>query len=111
MVEDEETVLEPLRGRDLAGLAANPGDSEHIVEVDEDFLTGQCSYHVTFDGGETWLGGDLVAPEGYPTPPCPVFDSNGYAHSRQRRLRFRGERLHGLLVRGGGGDSVLVPLD
>lgn len=115
--EKEGEALDTLRGRDLVGLAVNPADPEHIVEVEEEFLTGQCSYRVTFDRGRSWAGGDLQAPEGYPSPPCPVFDSNGYAHSAGSVVFGSGDNVYttfSSIVGGsvGGdsetGDSVLV---
>ncbi|MDQ3896545.1 MAG: hypothetical protein M3326_04700, partial [Actinomycetota bacterium] len=45
---------DPLRGRDIPGMAVDPADPRHIVMIDEDFLGGQCDHHVTFDGGRTW---------------------------------------------------------
>jgi len=61
-------------------LAVDPADPRHIVEVQEDFLRGQCTFRMTTDGGTHWTGGDLRAPEGFPAP-CTQFDFGGYAHS------------------------------
>ncbi|MCA1684089.1 MAG: glycoside hydrolase, partial [Actinobacteria bacterium] len=76
-------------GRDVPGLAADPADANHVVEIDEDFGRGQCSFATTFDGGTTWTRGDLtVAPGLAPTadpgaPPCDAISSGGNAHSDQ----------------------------
>src|SRR5437764_804550 len=73
----------PGRGRDVPGLAVDPADPNHVVEVDEDFTRGQCTFGVTFDGRRTWARGDLTAPDGLapptdpPTPPCDAFSSAG----------------------------------
>ncbi len=48
------TEVDPLRGRDAPAIAVNPADPRHMVLVDEDFIAGQCDYHVSFDGGRTW---------------------------------------------------------
>jgi hypothetical protein len=75
---DEGVVV---RGRDVPGLAVNPADPDHIVEVDVDYINGECDFRTTFDGGRTWAGGHLRGPAGFPTPPCEQnFDSGGYAH-------------------------------
>ena len=98
----------PAQGRDLPGLATDPADPRHVVEIDEDFLRGQCTFRTTFDGGTTWTGGDLTVagPSGEnalgddpvvrddpaaadpalpaPTrPPCDSSDSGGFAHFSQ----------------------------
>ncbi len=70
-----------VRGADLPGLAVDPANPEHIVEVDEDFIAGTCDYHVSFNGGATWAGGSIAAPAGFESPPCHQFDIGGYAHS------------------------------
>jgi putative cell wall-binding protein len=72
--------------RDIPGLAVNPVNQNHIVEVDGDPINGECDYHVSFDGGKTWKGGHLRVAQGnqnppFPTPPClQNFDSGGYGH-------------------------------
>lgn len=71
----------PLRGPGVPGLAVDPSDPNHIVEVDEDFISGQCQYHVSFDAGRSWAGGRLSAPAGFESPTCHQFDIGGYAHS------------------------------
>ncbi|MGH9129578.1 MAG: sialidase family protein, partial [Acidimicrobiales bacterium] len=70
-----------VRGADIPGLAVDPANPRHIVEVDEDFIAGTCDYHVSFDGGATWAGGTIAAPAGFESPPCHQFDIGGYAHS------------------------------
>ncbi|MHB1534391.1 MAG: sialidase family protein, partial [Acidimicrobiales bacterium] len=71
----------PLRGAGQPGLAVDPSNPRHIVEVDEDYVAGTCRYHVTFDGGQSWSGGTLKAPAGFETPACHQFDIGGYGHS------------------------------
>ena len=39
-----------VRGIDTPNIAVNPANPLHMVEADNDFLTGQCDFHVTFDG-------------------------------------------------------------
>jgi len=69
------------RGRDVPGLAVDPADPDHVVEVDVDYINGECDFRTTFDGGRTWTGGHLRGPAGFPVPPCQQnFDSGGYAH-------------------------------
>ncbi|HSH58916.1 MAG TPA: cell wall-binding repeat-containing protein, partial [Acidimicrobiales bacterium] len=81
----------PGRGRDVPGLAVNPRNPNHIVELDVDYLNGECDYHTSFDGGRTWTGGHLTARQTTENPPFPGtppgrlpcdqnFDSGGYAH-------------------------------
>lgn len=77
--EDDED-LEPVRGVDIPGLAANPADPDHLVLVAEDMLAGECLFRGTVDGGSTWFGGVLDAPEGFEAPPCFEFDVGGYTH-------------------------------
>jgi hypothetical protein len=74
------------RGVDVPGLAVDPGNQAHIVEANIDPVDQQCEYHVSFDGGQTWTGGDLTLPAptasiAYPSPACSQnFDAGGYAH-------------------------------
>src|ERR1700722_17543012 len=74
------------RGVDVPGLAVDPTNQNHIVEANIDPINLQCEYHVSFDGGQTWAGGDLTLPAptatiAYPSPTCTSnFDSGGYAH-------------------------------
>lgn len=65
---------------DIPGIAVNPADPNHIVAVSEDFINRHCEHHVSFDAGATWETGQLRAPDRFPSPPCPVFDSGGYGH-------------------------------
>ncbi|MGH9120660.1 MAG: cell wall-binding repeat-containing protein, partial [Acidimicrobiales bacterium] len=67
----------------IPGVAADPANPRHIVLDDENFVTGQCEYHVSFDGGATWAGGNLTAPAGFQSPPCKGLDSGGYPHMNQ----------------------------
>ena len=76
----------PARGRDIPGLAVNPANENHIVEADVNPVNLQCDYHVSFDGGRTWMGGHLTIANNGEVPPFPVpacdqnFDSGGYGH-------------------------------
>ena len=77
---------EPTRGRDVPGLAVNPANPNHIVEAENNPVTLQCDYNVSFDGGRTWSGGHLTIRNSgeippFPTPACEQnFDSGGYMH-------------------------------
>jgi hypothetical protein len=117
------TSTDPLRGRDIPGLAVDPADPRHIVMIDEDFLAGQCDFHVTYDSGKTWADGHLTAPAGFANPPCFTFDSGGYAHYNQSVVFGSGQNVYttfsshrGIQQRpesgadkvGGEGDSVIV---
>lgn len=76
----------PARGRDVPGLAVDPGDPNHIVEAEADPVNLQCDFNVSFDGGSTWSGGHLTVRSNGENPPVPTpacdqnFDSGGYAH-------------------------------
>ncbi|MFN2606417.1 MAG: sialidase family protein [Acidimicrobiales bacterium] len=111
----------PVRGHDVPGLVADPANPDHVVEIDEEFLRGQCTYKVTFDGGRTWTGGDLTVPADFASPPCNTFDSGGYAHFDQSVVWGSGQNVYTTFAshRGpqerpeskivqGEGDSVLV---
>ncbi|MDQ4068872.1 MAG: cell wall-binding repeat-containing protein [Actinomycetota bacterium] len=115
------TDADPLRGRDAPAVAVNPADPRHIVLIDEDFIAGQCDYHVTFDGGRTWTDGHLQAPPDFANPPCRTFDSGGYAHFNQSVAFGTGQNVYVTFAshRGpqqrpesriiqGEGDSILV---
>ncbi|MDQ6727979.1 MAG: hypothetical protein M3066_17735 [Actinomycetota bacterium] len=117
------TSTDPLRGRDIPGLAVDPADPRHIVLIDEDFLAGQCDFHVTYDAGKTWKDGHLTVPSGFTDPPCRTFDSGGYAHYNQSVVFGTGQNVYttfashrGIQQRpesgadkvGGEGDSVIV---
>ncbi|MGH7685707.1 MAG: cell wall-binding repeat-containing protein [Candidatus Dormibacteria bacterium] len=74
----------PVRQADIPGVAVDPANPSHIVLVDQNSATGQCEYHVSFDGGATWTGGNLRAPAGFENPPCSGgLDSSGYPHMNQ----------------------------
>lgn len=115
------TVADPLRGRDIPQLAVDPSDSRHIVMIDEDFLAGQCDFHVTFDGGRTWKDGHLTTPSDFAQPPCRTFDSGGYAHFNKSVVFGTGQNVYTTFashrgeqqrpesnVVAGEGDSVIV---
>lgn len=74
----------PVRQADIPGVAVDPANPSHIVLVDQNSATGQCEYHVRFDGGATWTGGNLRAPAGFENQPCSGgLDSSGYPHMNQ----------------------------
>ncbi len=54
------------RGRDVPGLAANPANPAHLVEVEVDVLRGRCVFNRSLDGGRSWAGGSLPSPAGFP---------------------------------------------
>ena len=60
------------RVRDIPGLAVNPADINHLVQVERDVLTLTCNRNVSFDGGVTWQGGPLLSPGDFPPPDAPV---------------------------------------
>ncbi len=62
----------PFRGKDAVGLAVNPRNPRHVVEIQQDLLEGECQFNVSFDGGRTWRGGDLTPPAGFSPRPCTV---------------------------------------
>jgi len=77
-------------GRDVPGLAVDPANPDHVVEVDENFSRGQCTFRTSVDGGSTWTsGGDLTVPSGLAlpsdpaAPPCDAVSSGGNAHFDQ----------------------------
>jgi hypothetical protein len=76
------------------GLAVDPLDPNHVVEVDQDVLAGQCEYHVSFDGGQTWTGGNLRAPGGFPDPPCVGLSGAGYPHMEQSVVFGSGQSVY-----------------
>ena len=73
----------PVRLTDIPGVAADPADPRHLVLVDENFGTGQCEFHVSFDGGASWTGGNLTVPAGFNNPPCQGLDASGYPHMNE----------------------------
>jgi putative cell wall-binding protein len=63
----------PLRGKDAPGLAVDPANPNHIVEVQLDLLNFECQFNTSTDGGTTWRGGNLEAPPGFAQDgPCSV---------------------------------------
>lgn len=71
------------RVRDTPGLASNPANPQHIVQVERDELSFNCSTNVSVDGGATWRGGALNPPAGFRppdspigTPSCPSFEGS-----------------------------------
>jgi putative cell wall-binding protein len=115
------TSLDPLRGRDIPGLAADPADPRHIVLIDVDYVAGQCDFHVTYDSGKTWADGHLRAPAGFADPPCVTFDSGAAPHFNQSVVWGSGQNVYTTFAShrgiqqlpeggrvGGEGDSVIV---
>lgn len=62
----------PGRGEDAVGLAVDPRNPRHIVEINADWEAGQCQHHVSFNGGRTWSGGDFPVPAAWRGQPCNV---------------------------------------
>src|SRR5436190_15341308 len=116
-----DTGNDPLRGRDIPGMAVDPADPRHVVMIDEDFLAGQCDFHTSFDGGKTWTSGHLTVPSDFADPPCRTFDSGGYAHYNKSVVFGTGQNVYTTFashrgeqqrpesnVVAGEGDSVIV---
>ncbi len=113
---------DPVRGRDIPGFAVNPADPRHVVMITEEFLTGQCDFATSFDGGRTWEAeGHLTVPSDFAQPPCVTYDSGGYAHFNKSVVWGTGQNVYTTFAshRGpkqrpetgtaqGEGDSVLV---
>jgi hypothetical protein len=113
---------DPVRGRDIPGLVVNPADPRHVVMITEEFITGQCDFHASFDGGRTWSNeGHLTVPSDFAQPPCITYDSGGYAHFNKSVVWGTGQNVYTTFAshRGpkqrpetgtaqGEGDSVLV---
>ncbi|HVL05573.1 MAG TPA: hypothetical protein VM388_06270 [Acidimicrobiales bacterium] len=113
---------DPVRGRDIPGLAVNPADPRHVVMITEDFINGQCDFHTSFDGGRTWSNeGHLTVPSDFAQPPCVTYDSGGYAHFNKSVVWGTGQNVYTTFAshRGekqrpetgtaaGEGDSVIV---
>ena len=113
---------DPVRGRDIPGFAVNPADPRHVVMITEEFITGQCDFHTSFDGGRTWEHeGHLTVPTDFADPPCVTYDSGGYAHFNKSVVWGTGQNVYTTFAshRGpkqrpetgtaqGEGDSVLV---
>lgn len=85
---------DPFRGDDIPAVAADPADASHIVLVNQDFVTGNCEFGVTFDGGTRWDRGMLRAPEGFPTPPCRTLNSGGYPRMNQSVVFGSGQNVY-----------------
>jgi hypothetical protein len=113
---------DPVRGRDIPGLAVDPADPRHVVMITEEFITGQCDFHASFDGGRTWSNeGHLTVPTDFADPPCRTYDSGGYAHFNKSVVWGTGQNVYTTFAshRGeqqrpetgtaaGEGDSVIV---
>jgi len=54
-----------LRGHDAVGMAVKPGNTNHIVQTNADWVRATCEHGVSFDRGKTWDRGVLRAPEGF----------------------------------------------
>ena len=85
---------DPFRGGDIPAVAADPGDPRHIVMVNDNFVTGECEFRVTFDGGSRWDAGKLKAPDGFPSPPCRTLSSGGYPHVNQSLAFGTGQNVY-----------------
>ncbi|MGH9127216.1 MAG: cell wall-binding repeat-containing protein [Acidimicrobiales bacterium] len=83
-----------LRGHDIPGLAVDPSNPNHVVLIDENFLSGECEFNTSFDAGHTWSSGILHAPSDFADPPCRTFDSGGYAHFNQSVVFGSGQNVY-----------------
>jgi hypothetical protein len=113
---------DPVRGRDIPGFAVDPADPRHVVMISEEFITGQCDFATSFDGGRTWPNtGHLTVPTDFADPPCRTYDSGGYAHFNKSVVWGTGQNVYTTFAshRGdqqrpetgtaaGEGDSVIV---
>jgi hypothetical protein len=113
---------DPVRGRDIPGFAVDPADPRHVVMISEEFITGQCDFHTSLDGGRTWTSeGHLTVPTDFADPPCRTYDSGGYAHFNKSVVWGSGQNVYTTFAshRGeqqrpetgtaaGEGDSVIV---
>ena len=84
------------RVRDVPGLAVDPSNPNHIVEVERDVLSQDCVTNVTFDGGATWVGGKLNAPPGFPGPDSPATNPSCPAPATVFTNAFEGSVAFGL---------------
>jgi len=98
----------PARGRDVPGMAVNPANSQHIVEVNVDLIDQVCEFNTSFDGGRTWSGGRLTAPEGF-VPPCRSPGGTAYPAMDQSVAFGSGQTVYTTFssIRGRDGDSIL----
>ncbi len=86
---------DPVRGRDIPGFAVDPADPRHVVMITEEFLTGQCDFATSFDGGRTWPNtGHLTVPSDFADPPCRTYDSGGYAHFNKSVVWGTGQNVY-----------------
>jgi hypothetical protein len=99
----------------------DPADPRHIVMIDEDYVAGQCDFHVTYDSGKTWADGHLPVPAGFADPPCVTFDSGAAPHYNQSVVFGSGQNVYTTFAShrgiqqlpvagriGGEGDSVIL---
>ncbi|MGI8684124.1 MAG: sialidase family protein [Acidimicrobiales bacterium] len=98
-----------VRGGDVPGLAVDPADPRHIVEVHVDLADQLCEFNVTFDGAGTWTGGTLTAPAGF-TPPCRSPAGSAYPAMDQSVAFGSGQAVYTTFssIRAPEGDSVLI---
>lgn len=85
---------DPFRGGDIPAVAADHADPRHIVMVNQNFVTGECEFRVTFDGGSRWETGKLKAPDGFASPPCRTLSSGGYPHVNQSLAFGTGQNVY-----------------
>ena len=52
----------PFRGKDQVALAVDPGNPQHIVESNSNYLTENCEGTASFDGGVTWSAAVPLTP-------------------------------------------------
>ena len=91
----QEENHDPVRGRDIPGFAVDPADPRHVVMITEEFITGQCDFATSFDGGRTWPNtGHLTVPSDFADPPCRTYDSGGYAHFNKSVVWGTGQNVY-----------------
>ncbi len=52
----------PFRGKDQVALAVDPGNPQHIVSTNANYLTDSCEATTSFDGGATWSDAVTLLP-------------------------------------------------
>lgn len=98
-----------VRAYDGVGLAVDPRDTSHLVQVNADWVQARCQYGVTFNGGRSWKRGDLQGPPGMPV----TCDSLGHGSSSlDQSVAFgSGDNVYttfGASAGSGDGQSVVV---
>jgi len=62
----------PFRAKDQVALAVNPGNPQHVVAVNADYLSQDCEHSVSIDGGATWTTAQPFATRPGYKPTCRI---------------------------------------